>query len=131
MSGHLDQALIDAAHRAARRAHAPQSGFHVGAAIRDATGGIHIGCNVETSAHTAVHAEEAAVAAWRIATDAAIVRIAITGPHGRAVPPCGMCRQLLSEIAPGAEVLVDDHRTMTVEELLPGGFGPADLDARL
>jgi cytidine deaminase len=42
-----------------------------------------------------------------------------------------MCRQLLSEIAPGAEVLVGDHRTMTVEELLPGGFGPADLDARL
>lgn len=131
MSGYLDQALTDAAHRAAHRAHAPQSGFHVGAAIRDATGAIHIGCNVETSAHTAVHAEEAAVAAWRIATDAAIVRIAITGPHGRAVPPCGMCRQLLSEIAPGAEVLVGDHRTMTVEELLPGGFGPADLDARL
>ncbi len=123
--------LVSAARRAAERAHAPQSGFHVGAAVLDENGGIHLGCNVETSAHTAVHAEEAAIAAWRISGEGRPVRIAICGPDGNPIPPCGMCRQLLSEVAPGIEVLVGDGRTSRIEDLLPAGFGPGHLGSTL
>ena len=122
-----DSELVTAARRAARRAHAPQSGFHVGVAVLDENGGIHLGCNVETSAHTAVHAEEAAIAAWRIGGSGRPVRIAICGPEGNPIPPCGMCRQLLSETAPGIEILVADGQTLRIEDLLPAGFGPGHL----
>lgn len=118
--------LKNAARIAARRAYAPQSRFQVGAAVLDASGRIHSGCNVETAAHTAVHAEEAAIAAWVLGGESAIVAIAISGPDGAGVPPCGMCRQLLSELAPEMLVVVGAERH-TAKELLPGSFSAANL----
>jgi cytidine deaminase len=121
-------ALQEAARSVAGRARASQSGFRVGAAVLDESGRIHVGCNVETAAHTAVHAEEAAVAAWAAHGESPIVAICISGPHGDSIPPCGMCRQLLSEIAPDALVLFGDHRYLS-HELLPGGFSAKDLES--
>ena len=43
--------LIEAALRARQNAHAPFSGFPVGAAVEDAAGRIHTGCNVENATY--------------------------------------------------------------------------------
>ena len=43
--------LFDAACDVRVRAHAPYSGFFVGAAVLDREGRIHVGCNVENAAY--------------------------------------------------------------------------------
>jgi len=56
--------LFEAAKRVRLNAHAPYSGFKVGAAIRDQTGAIHVGCNVENVAYPeGTCAEAGAIAA--------------------------------------------------------------------
>ena len=45
------EALIEAAVEARQKAHAPFSGFQVGAALEDAAGRIHTGCNVENATY--------------------------------------------------------------------------------
>ncbi|MBB23932.1 MAG: cytidine deaminase, partial [Geminicoccus sp.] len=47
----MAQDLFEAAKAAQARAHAPYSNFQVGAAIRDDTGAIHAGCNIENAAY--------------------------------------------------------------------------------
>lgn len=114
-------ALKDAATSAAHKARADQSHFRVGAAVLDSGGKIHRGCNVETSAHTAVHAEESAVATWALEGTGEIVSIYVAGPDGEPITPCGMCRQLLLEAAPRA-FLLGASVPIAVADLLPGGF---------
>lgn len=116
-----EYALKDAATSAAHKARAGQSGFRVGAAVLDSSGRIHKGCNVETSAHTAVHAEESAVAAWALEGTGEIVAAYVAGPDGEPIAPCGMCRQLLLETAPRA-FLLGSSVPVAVADLLPGGF---------
>ena len=43
--------LVDEAWKVRERAHAPYSGFKVGAALRSADGSVHVGCNVENAAY--------------------------------------------------------------------------------
>jgi len=116
-----EESLQAAAVASARRAQAGHSGFRVGAAVLDSSGTVHRGCNVETSAHTAVHAEESAVAAWALNGNGSIIAVYVAGPDGEAIAPCGMCRQLLLETAPGA-FLLGGGQPVPVAALLPGGF---------
>ena len=46
-----DDELLDAARAVREKAHCPYSGFHVGAAILDENGDVHVGCNVENAAY--------------------------------------------------------------------------------
>ncbi len=120
--------LIDAATAVRDRAHAPYSGFKVGAAIRAVSGAVHVGCNVENAAYPeGTCAEAGAIAAMVAAGDTAIAEVLVIADSPDPVPPCGGCRQKLAEFA-GAEVPValcttagGRHET-TVGALLPGGF---------
>lgn len=117
------------ARQVARRAHAPYSGFRVGAAVRTERG-IFVGCNVENASYgLALCAERSALAAARAAGARKIRAVAIvcldadpkTGLNGRT--PCGACRQWLLELAPEADIhLGGVARSFRVEELLPLGF---------
>lgn len=116
------------------RAHAPYSGFKVGAAIRGAQGGIHVGCNVENVAYPqGTCAEAGAIAAMCAAGETRIAEVFVIADCPDPVPPCGGCRQKLREFA-GPEVAVTmattDGKTltMTMEDLLPGAFTPAHMD---
>ncbi|MBL9060542.1 MAG: cytidine deaminase, partial [Mangrovicoccus sp.] len=56
--------LVAAARAVRENAHAPYSGFKVGAALRGAGGGLHVGCNVENAAYPeGTCAEAGAIAA--------------------------------------------------------------------
>lgn len=120
---------LEAAARAVREnAHAPYSRFKVGAAIRTASGRVFSGCNVENLAYPqGTCAEAGAIAAMCAAGERQIAEVLVIADAPDPVPPCGGCRQKLSEFA-GGEVAVTmmttdgDARTMTMDALLPGAF---------
>ncbi|MBT4486032.1 MAG: cytidine deaminase [Rhodospirillaceae bacterium] len=125
--------LLQVACVARERAHAPYSRFKVGAAVRDASGGVHGGCNIENAAYPeGICAETAAIAAMVMAGADKIVEVLVVGVSDDPVTPCGGCRQRIREFA-GPDVPVhiaapDGVRmTMTLEELLPRSFGPDNL----
>jgi cytidine deaminase len=125
---------LDAAARAVReRAHAPYSRFRVGAAIRAASGRIHVGCNVENASYPeGTCAEAGAIAAMVAAGDTEIAQVLVIADAPGPVAPCGGCRQRLSEFA-GPDVpvtmanIAGATRTVTMAELLPGAFVKSDL----
>lgn len=127
--------LISAALGVRTRAYAPYSGFSVGAAVLDETGGIHAGANVENAAYPeGVCAEASAISAMIAAGGRRITAIAVAGPGPDLCTPCGGCRQKIREFAaPDTPILVCDmngvQRTFTLIELLPEAFGPDNLGA--
>ena len=120
--------LIKAAAAVRENAHAPYSGFKVGAALRSVEGRVHLGCNVENVAYPeGTCAEAGAIAAMIAAGDRRIAEVAVIADSPAPVPPCGGCRQKLAEFAAG-DVVVTLATTggatlaTTVAELLPGAF---------
>jgi cytidine deaminase len=127
-----DQELIALATTARDRAYAPYSQFKVGAALLCASGKVFLGCNIENSAYPAtICAERCAISAAIAAGEREFVRIAIIANTPGPVSPCGMCRQVLAELAPSAGVVLANLEGAvehtTVYDLLPGAFTPADL----
>ena len=85
--------LIQDAARVRENAHAPYSGFKVGAAIRTVEGHVHLGCNVENVAYPeGTCAEAGAIAAMIAAGDKRIAEVAVIADCPAPVPPCGGCR---------------------------------------
>jgi cytidine deaminase len=122
------QELLAAADGVMRRAHAPYSGFPVGAALLGAGGAIHVGANVENASYSQAQcAEASAIGVMVAAGEKRISAVAIVAEKIEHCPPCGGCRQRLAEFAdpatpvylgrPGSEPL----RT-TLGELLPLAF---------
>jgi cytidine deaminase len=106
-----DADLLSAAKAAARHAYAPYSQFFVGCAVRTANRAVYVGCNVESESFPAgICAERAALAAAIAAEgpNTTIERILVyaIGPDGKhtACSPCGVCRQVIYEVAPRATV---------------------------
>ncbi len=120
--------LFNAARAVMANAHAPYSGFPVGAAIRSASGAIYIGCNVENASYPEGWcAETSAIAAMVAAGETAIAEIAVVAEQLPLITPCGGCRQRLAEFAgPNARIHLCDAvgivETVTLGELLPRAF---------
>ncbi|MFV3074007.1 cytidine deaminase [Niveispirillum fermenti] len=128
--------LFDAALAVRLQAHAPYSGFRVGAAIRADGGRIHAGCNVENAAYPQGQCAEATAIGLMVASgDRRIAEIVVVGGDAGAgvlCTPCGGCRQRIREFAgPDTPIHVYDagghRRTFTLGELLPFSFGPDNL----
>ncbi|WP_166417592.1 cytidine deaminase [Cochlodiniinecator piscidefendens] len=126
--------LLDAAKKVRENAHAPYSNFKVGAAITTPSGQVYVGCNVENVAYPeGTCAEAGAIAAMVAAGETQIVEIAVVADCPTPIPPCGGCRQKISEFAePNAQVTmatVDGQiNTLSVGELLPGSFSAAHME---
>ena len=120
--------LFNAARAVMASAHAPYSGFPVGAAIRSTSGAIHACCNVENASYPEGWcAETSAIAAMVAAGETAIAEIAVVAQRMALATPCGGCRQRLAEFAgPDAKVHLCDSagivETVTLGELLPRAF---------
>jgi homotetrameric cytidine deaminase len=127
------EALLRAAESAMRNAYVPYSHFKVGAAVRGASGAIHVGANVENAAYPQGQcAEASAIGALVTAGETAITAVAVVGERVVECAPCGGCRQRLSEFgSPQTPVYLGRPglvaRATTLAELLPHSFGPSDL----
>ena len=126
-------AMLELARAAMDRAYAPYSKFHVGACVRDNQGRLFAGCNVENAAYPVGWcAEASAIGAMATAGGRRIVETVVIGAGELLCTPCGGCRQRLAEFAAwetpvhvcGPEGL---RRSFRLRELLPEGFGPANL----
>jgi cytidine deaminase len=125
--------LERAARAAASGAHAPYSGFRVGAAVLCTDGSIIGGCNVENASFgLSMCAERIALFAAVAAGHSARVGLRAIGlsflgaspstpQSGRM--PCGACRQCLHELlGPDGLVVVEHVGTFTVADLMPDAF---------
>jgi homotetrameric cytidine deaminase len=122
------EVLLRAADAAMRNAHAPYSGFRVGAALRTPAGSIYAGANVENAAYPQGQcAEASAMGALVAAGEREIAAVAVVAERAELCPPCGGCRQRLAELG-GPETQVHlgrpggPRRTLTLGELLPLAF---------
>ncbi len=132
------QALIRLAQQARTRAVAPYSRFTVGAALRSTDGQIFTGCNIENAAFTPTNCAERTALFKAVSegvthfTDLAVVGARIGEVNELVTGPCGVCRQALYEFCgPSLNVIMaktpDDFIERTLGELLPFGFGPANI----
>lgn len=130
--------LLRAAAAARENAYAPYSGFAVGAALLGESGRLYTGCNVENAAFTPTCCAERVALFHAVAEgERAFSAIAVVGgPAGsmprRPCPPCGVCRQALSEFSPDGALAIwlgDENapQAHTLSDLLPFSFGQADL----
>jgi cytidine deaminase len=128
----LRRQLTQSALAARQRAYTPYSGYPVGAALLTSSGRIFQGANIENAAYpTSICAERVAVFKAVSEGERQFVAIAVATANGGT--PCGACRQVISEFGLETLVIVANEkgevlRENSISELLPGAFGPADLD---
>lgn len=121
--------LLELAQQTAQNAYAPYSHFRVGAALRLTNGEIVAGTNVENVSYgLTICAERSALvrAVSQFGPEIRIEAVAVANLNDAPSPPCGACRQVLSEFTlPDAPVIFaaeDGPRTMPFRELFPLAF---------
>lgn len=122
--------LVAAARDAAKNAHCPYSGYHVGAALLAADGRVFRGCNVENASYGLTLCAERNAITTAVAEGCRDFRaLAIAGgTAGAPAFPCGACRQVMVEFCgPDFPVIVaalkgGEPKTIPLGELLPHSF---------
>ena len=125
-----DEALLAMARQAMERSYSPYSGYPVGAALLCADGRVFQGCNIENASFGLTNCGERTAVFKAVSEGAREFTAIAIAANGSAPWPCGACRQVLNEFAPGIRVLVtwDGHTAEApLSELLPCGFGPKSL----
>ena len=132
-------ALIREAFAAQKFAYVPYSHINESTALRGKNGQVFRGCNIENASYTPTNCAERtalfkAVSEGVREFDAiAIVGSKVGETNTLVTGPCGVCRQALYEFG-GPELTVimarseDDYIVTTLGDLLPYGFGPANLE---
>jgi cytidine deaminase len=103
--------LLAEAEIARTHAYAPYSRFMVGAALLTREGRVIHGCNVENASFgLSICAERNAI--WKAIGEGErdFVAVAVTAGRDGGASPCGACRQVLHEFAPGLVVYWRDPR---------------------
>lgn len=133
-----DRELIQYAIEARKQAYTPYSHFQVGAALLAEDGTVYGGCNVENAAYTPTNCAERtaffkAVSEGKRKFTAIAIVAAPEGEPLRKTAPCGVCRQVMMEFCdPDSFRIIsaaspEDYAVYTLAQLMPMGFGPADL----
>lgn len=124
--------LLERARDAQQHAYVPYSNFRVGAALLGANGEVYAGCNVENASYRMTTcAEQGAISAAVAAGERSFTHMALITDSPKVETPCGACRQVLSEFAPGLEILsvssTGAEQHLKLNELLPMAFTPKSL----
>ena len=127
-----EEKLIAAARAARENAHAPYSKFRVGAALLGKSGRIYTGCNVENASYgLTICAERTAIVKAVSEGERQFEAIAVVTDVEKLTPPCGACRQFISEFCGDIPVILA-NLTGKVEressrQLLPRAFDSSFL----
>ena len=134
LSAGVQAQMMALAHAALENAHAPYSGFPVGACVLTADGHLYAGCNVENAVFPeGACAETGALSAMVAADGTKKLRAVLVMGQGKNAPlPCGACRQRIAEFgAKDTLVLACDEKKVcsahTLGELLPEAFSRRNL----
>lgn len=126
MEDESTRALVDAARRVREHAHAPYSGFRVGAAVLSEAGNVHVGCNVENASYGAtICAERAAIFRMVSNGEKSVAAVAIFVDDVEPAMPCGMCRQVIAEFGHDVRIITatpGQTKQSTIAALLPEAF---------
>lgn len=140
----LDSKMIDTLIREAIRmtefSYTPYSHFKVGAALLAKSGRIYGGCNIENAAYGPTNCGERtaffkAVSEGDREFDAIAIVGGMNGVLTEYAAPCGVCRQVMAEFCDPETFRIilaispEEYKIFTLKELLPMGFGPANLEA--
>lgn len=122
-----EKALVHAAKVARENAHAPFSGFRVGAAVRTKSGRVYGGCNVENASYgLTICAERVAIFKALSEGERGFEAVAVVADAENMTPPCGTCRQIIWEFCGDVPVimsnLADKVERETSGRLLPRAF---------
>ena len=130
--------LIDIAIRQLDFSYSPYSGFKVGAALLTKDGEIYTGCNIENVSYTPTNCAER-TAFFKAVSEGVreFQAICIVGGQNGVLTeyaaPCGVCRQVMMEFCDPETFQIilainkEKYDVFTLKELLPLGFGPANL----
>src|SRR5215470_1774159 len=128
--------LFKAASDARSNAYAPYSKLKIGAAVMTKDGEVFAGCNVENSSYgLSVCGERAAIFRAVAEGHKDISAVAIIADTAAPPPPCGMCRQVMAELAsPNLEIrarnLKGREQRYWLSRLLPNTFSGRFLRKR-
>ena len=128
--------LVLEARRAAEKAYAPYSNFHVGAALINEDGKIFTGVNVENASFgLTVCAERNAICSSVSNANRTIEALVLYTPTDTPTTPCGACRQVIKEFSQDTLIISvcdsDNRLVRTIAELLPSSFGPESLTSNI
>lgn len=138
MDEKLVKELISTALKMREASYSPYSGFRVGAALLAENGKIYTGCNIENAAYSPTNCAER-TAFFKAVSEGERKFQAISIVGGKdAEPteyaaPCGVCRQVMMEFCnPETFQIIlavseSQYEIFTLKELMPQGFGPANL----
>lgn len=127
----IKKILREKAKEASENAYSPYSKALVGSAIVMSDGSIYTGCNIENASYGGtICAERVAILKAVSDKKMQIEKVYVYTKEGW--PPCGMCRQVMSEFAsPTMEVIIGDvagkETSMKFKDLMPLSFTPDHL----
>ena len=130
--------LIRLALEAREMAYVPYSHYMVGAALLTKAGKVYKGCNIENASYTPTNCAERTAFFKAVSEgERGFAAIAIVGGYAGAPKdyayPCGVCRQVMMEFCDPETFRIilaksrEEYEIFTLKELLPLGFGPANL----
>jgi cytidine deaminase len=128
-----EKQILEEAVKAREFAYVPYSKFQVGAALIAKDGKVFHGCNIENASYGMTNCAER-TALFKAYSEGVTQFdiLVVVADTDRPVPPCGACRQVISELCdPEMEVILTnlkgDIQRILVKDLLPGAFSPKDL----
>jgi len=118
--------LIEKAKKARENAYAPYSNFKVGAAILTEDGDVYTGVNVENASFGLTICAER-VALFKAVSDGkrSFKAVAVVADTEEPIPPCGACRQVLSEFGDMEVIMANLKGSVKItrlKDLLPDSF---------
>jgi len=141
VAAELIKELLTEAKRAQKNSYSPYSGYKIGASVLMADGQIYGGANIENASYGAtVCAERTAIWTALIGADPKDKKadsklvdvVCVVSSSKEAWPPCGMCRQVISEFGHAETVIITQGqegpaRSYKFKDLFPEGFDPKFL----
>ena len=128
-----NEELIKLAFKARENSYSPYSHYKVGACLLTKSGKTFFGANIENCGYSPCNcAERSAIFSAMSNGEREFAKIAIAGSSDGICYPCGVCRQVMIELLPNADVICSkdekEYKVLEPQDLLPFAFTPKDTD---